>query len=172
MIIHLWNLARGPGRKKEHCGCSVHSSFVYYKPYILPWQPFQSKDVPTATVTAFYRKEGHRHSCELLLLQTEKHLNWRLQFSTEWVCWNTALQGTAITHTAQKCGTEYTETTLPFFAVLPTSFLHSSNFALNFCASVSVKIKYFFVTFTTSQHWILLILKKEIPGEALCKQNL
>lgn len=109
ITIHLQNLGKGPGRKKEHCGCSVHSSFVYYKPQIFPWQPFQSSHVPTATVTAFHREEGHRHSCELLLLQTEKHLNWRLQFSTEWVCWNTTLQATGTTHTAQKWHQVYWE---------------------------------------------------------------
>lgn len=134
---------KGTWKEERAFGCSVHNSFDYYKPQIFPWQPLQSSHVPTATVTAFHREEGHRRSCELLLSQTEKHLNWRLQFSTEWVCWNTTLQGTVTTHTAQKCGTKYTETVLPFFAVLPTSFLHSSNFALNFCASVSVKIKKF-----------------------------
>lgn len=29
-------------------------------------------NVPTATVTAFYKKEGNCHFCELLLSQTEK----------------------------------------------------------------------------------------------------
>lgn len=149
MIIYLWNSRRGTGRRKYHSGCSVHSSLAYYTPDMLPQQPFQKSNVPTATVTAFYEKEGSCHSCELLLSQTEKapELKTAVQYRVSLLKHNETPGDYNHSNSQKKWSGTLRLLTLPFFALLSTSFLHSSNFALNFCASVSVKIEYFFHQF-------------------------